>query len=54
MNSTIQIGDKIRISVDLLRMFYDQPDHQSPIVLVKSILDDDGVKILVLGVDVSS
>jgi hypothetical protein len=47
----VEVGDRIRITVDLLRMFFERPDHTSEIMRVKSILDADGAKVLVLGTE---
>lgn len=42
------IGDRIKISADLLEALYEAPDHEGPVVIVEDIFDDDGVKILAL------
>lgn len=46
---TVVRGDKIRISVALLRQLYDQPDHMSELVEVGEVRSEpDGSKMLVL------
>lgn len=48
---TVQVGDRIRLSVMLLRALYDRQDHESETVVVKKILEDaDGNKVLWLSV----
>lgn len=44
----IALGDKIRISVELLALLYEQPGHVSEIVEVRDIFEDGDVKILAL------
>lgn len=44
----IEIGDRVRISVELLKLLYERPDHESETVIVERILYDDGVKVLCL------
>ena len=51
MSDAVHIGDRIRISVELLKMLYENQSHESETVILERILDDDGVKVLVLAVE---
>lgn len=49
MSDSVRVGDRIKINAELLRLLYERIDHESEIVILEKILDDDdGVKILVL------
>ena len=52
----VQIGDRIRCSVALLRQLYEYPQHRSALVeLVGVQVEEDGSKILFLNnVDIQS
>lgn len=47
---SLNIGDKMRMSVALLRELYDMPDHESVVIVFKgSRFDDDGIKVALFG-----
>lgn len=45
----VRIGDRMRISVELIRQLANDPDFTSPLVVLTEVrLAEDGTKILVL------
>lgn len=47
--AAVVIGDRIRISVALIKQIAEEPDHASVVVVLTGIVvEDDGSKVLVL------
>lgn len=45
----VTVGDRMRLSVALIRDYAALPDHASPVVILTEVrLEDDGTKILVM------